>query len=512
MKIRTLIIILLLAASCSKWLDVTPDNAISDKNLFATGQGFRNALNGIYLNMASDELYGKELSWGFMSAVSQQYCQTDEIENPLYQDASKLLYNTVQTEPVVTAFWEKGYKIIANTNKLLEEIEGVPTTDFEYGRDEKELIIAEALAIRALMHFDLLRLFAPSPESDPSGKYLPYKDNYKTLVSERLTVGEFIQKVISDLDKAGTTLLRFDTVTHPSAMYSSGMNSTSSKWSARYRFASTLYVDNMGAFFWYRGLRLNILSVKALQAIVYLYAGRAYYNNAEAIAKELYEIYHKEKNWVGFTEEKDIKGKPDSRYTKLYDDVLFGLYRNRLAKNYYDKVWMSSSNTTRLPLANIESLFASDNTGLFSDYRLTYLIGNTNETDSKYFSLKYVEPNDKDIEETEGSLVPIIRFSEICHILAEISARNGDISKGIEYLDEVRSARGARRNLSLTVKDGQQLMEEIILDIRKEDLGEGRTFFTYKRLNLDRIPNSDGKGDIQARGGYVLPIPISETI
>ena len=65
----------MLAVSCNAWLDVTPDNAIADDDLFSTGFGYRNALNGIYTNLASDELYGKQLSWGFLSAISQQYNQ-----------------------------------------------------------------------------------------------------------------------------------------------------------------------------------------------------------------------------------------------------------------------------------------------------------------------------------------------------------------------------------------------------------------------------------------------------
>ena len=62
----------ILTVSCNAWLDVTPDNAIADDDLFSTGFGYRNALNGIYTNLASDELYGKQLSWGFLSAIQSK--------------------------------------------------------------------------------------------------------------------------------------------------------------------------------------------------------------------------------------------------------------------------------------------------------------------------------------------------------------------------------------------------------------------------------------------------------
>ena len=97
----------MLAVSCNAWLDVTPENAIADDDLFSTGFGYRNALNGIYTNLASDELYGKQLSWGFLSAISQQYNQKAGTISPMYADASELIYNTVDTEPVVDSYLGK---------------------------------------------------------------------------------------------------------------------------------------------------------------------------------------------------------------------------------------------------------------------------------------------------------------------------------------------------------------------------------------------------------------------
>jgi len=107
--------------------------------------------------------------------------------------------------------------------------------------------------------------------------------------------------------------------------------------------------------------------------------------------------------------------------------------------------------------------------------------------------------------------ISVIRFSEICHILAEISSYNGKITEGINYLETVRKARGAERTLSLTVSTREQLDAEILLDIRKEMIGEGGTFYTYKRMNLSTVPDSDEEGEINMTGSYVLPLPTSET-
>ena len=43
------------------------------------------------------------------------------------------------------------------------------------------MIWGEALALRALFHFDIMRLFAPSMETDDGKKYIPYVDSYPVI-------------------------------------------------------------------------------------------------------------------------------------------------------------------------------------------------------------------------------------------------------------------------------------------------------------------------------------------
>ncbi len=500
--------------ACNNWLDVTPENSIADSDLFEEGYGFRNALNGIYINLAEPDLYGCELSWGFLSAVGQQYMQGDDVESPLYRDAALRLYNTDQTESVVKNIWEKGYLVIANVNKLLAELKEADPSIFAYGEEEKDMIYGEALALRAMMHFDLLRLFAPSPASNPTGTYLPYRVEFDANVAPKLTVRAFLEKVYADFEEAGKLLKKVDLEWHPEAMYASGKTEPSAYYAAFFRLAPSA-IDEMGIFFWYRGFRMNYMSVLGLMARAYMYGGETYYLNARSCAKELYDQFYKNRIWIGFTEASNITCGISLRHLKVIDDMLFGLYKQTLTEDYQEKVWRTSlsSNTTRLPLANIETLFAADNVGQYSDYRLDYLIGQTNEANSRYYTLKYNESTDDQMMKMENPTIPVMRFSEVCHILAELCAKEGNISEGIEYLETVRRARGAERSLSLTVQDADDLMEEIIMDARKEFLGEGQTFFLYKRLNMSMIDSgNDGGTQIDMSGSYVLPVPTSESI
>ena len=62
----------LAATSCS-WLDITPADTVVEEELFGEAEGFHNAINGLYNSMSDSELYGRELSYGFVEVLSQNY-------------------------------------------------------------------------------------------------------------------------------------------------------------------------------------------------------------------------------------------------------------------------------------------------------------------------------------------------------------------------------------------------------------------------------------------------------
>ena len=76
MKINKIILAVLLPfmlGSCEQWLDVAPDDQVNEETLFATGDGYRNALNGVYRDMATSQMYGRELTWGFVDVMGWVY-------------------------------------------------------------------------------------------------------------------------------------------------------------------------------------------------------------------------------------------------------------------------------------------------------------------------------------------------------------------------------------------------------------------------------------------------------
>ena len=75
------------------------------------------------------------------------------------------------------------------------------------------MIKGEALAARAWLHFDLLRMFAPAPSSNPSGLYIPYVKEFPYYGGQTpLTVEETMEAIEVDLKAAQEMIMAYDTL------------------------------------------------------------------------------------------------------------------------------------------------------------------------------------------------------------------------------------------------------------------------------------------------------------
>ena len=505
--IYTTLIFATASLSACSWFDVMPENTVASGDMFSEGDGYCNALNGIFVNISASPLYGQEMSWGFMSAISQQYMQENLPDNvsPLYADAAELEYSTTSTLPIVENIWEEAYKAIANVNKLIESCKTASGNIFREGETERDLIHGEALALRAMLHLDLLGLFAPAPSTQPQGTYIPYRDAYGPEPGEKLSVNDFMQKVIRDLKQARDLVYENDMVVRKNCMVLESGSDDRAFANARLRFQNNNIVGDEGLFLRWRGTRMNYFAVTALLVRAYMYAGQ--YDNAYEPAMELYGYYQTE-GWIGFTSESMLKNStyPGEGNFKLFDDILLGLYNETLATDYADEA-------DRLPLANVKELFDPDNFGVYTDWRYSYCISISQDVNPLYYSKKYDKQGESWVSylgNDSSPIIPIVRFSEVVQALAEIQCRKGNVTRAAEILGHLRSGRGALRTIGTVSQE--QMLEEIVTDIRKECIGEGRLFFQYKRLNLSEVDNSNGKGKLSMSGKYVLPVPSSETI
>ena len=187
MKIYLQIILLfslLSLGSCKDWLDLQPEGQATSDELFTTGDGYRSVLAGIYQAMASKNLYGVELQFGIVDCMSRQYTWNwnyNEQGPDMYKIAREFDYYNSSLRPTIDNIWKDGFNVVANANNLIQNLDGASPDLFAGGEPERRMILGEAYACRALMHFDLLRLFAPAPVHDEGEQRVPYVEDYPNM-------------------------------------------------------------------------------------------------------------------------------------------------------------------------------------------------------------------------------------------------------------------------------------------------------------------------------------------
>ena len=258
-------------SSCSDWLDLYPSDEIKEEYLFSSGDGFRTATNVIYRKMATFDLYGSNLTWGILDAWAQSYYmdQAPSIAGgtPMKKIANLAFKNT-ELIPVTDAMWKAAWNVVANCNELAQQATQADPSLF-YGLDsERQMILGEAIGLRAFVQFDLLRIYAPSPSSvgfrEDNRTFIPYVNVYPSYINDHQTVSYCLGQIIADLKEAQRILEEVD---------------KESSMTTNYRFKIAGVSQNQ--FAESRGYRLNYYAVTAELARVYLYAGK----NAEAYAE-----------------------------------------------------------------------------------------------------------------------------------------------------------------------------------------------------------------------------------
>lgn len=240
-----------LFASCDSWLEVKPYDQIAEGELQKSEEGYQKMLNGIYIDLNSDALYGQTLSVEMIEVMGGAYTiGTDNSVWGNYKDLSSYQYNTEYWRNRLDQTWNKAYALILNCNKILETIDGNKNlfTDGSY-----YIIKGEALALRAMLHFDMLRLFGPVYSKDSDKKAIPYYTKQTNSPEPILTAQEVMEKITTDYEDA-LNYLANDPVKTEGTM----MSSTE---------------DGSSNFLRYRALRLNYYAVEALMARAYLYMG-----------------------------------------------------------------------------------------------------------------------------------------------------------------------------------------------------------------------------------------------
>lgn len=470
MKIDKLFIALSLIvglSSCSNWLDLEPKDTTTDTDLFTTGDGYRIALNGIYAQMAEASLYGKELSWGLVDVMAQMYMSHKISGIQGYNHASEYQYEDKDVKPMIEAIWSKAYNSVANCNNIIQRIETESASKFVEGETERMLIEGETLALRAYLHLDMLRLFAPSMMKDDGKPYIPYVTTYPCTFQPYSTNSEVLDKAIQDLKKAKTLL-------EPYEMANIKMMTT------RKRMENAEGPSDL--FFAFRGYRMNYYAICALLARVYNYAGM----HQEAFDEAGMVIEAKSEGYKCFTT--TLSSDVANGNIKLYDDIVFCLADQHLWTNY--EPYHLTETSLVLSAWDILDFFDSE-----SDTRSRLV----QQMNNNVYNIRNVK-NDRKLALFAKDMIPMIRLGEMYYIRAEYYNSKKDIINAKVELEKLRADYNCPPD-----KLGDNIEQEIIDEARREYLGEGQLFYYYKKFTI--YPTSN-KEDAQ----FVLPRPDNENL
>lgn len=458
-KIILLLLIVFSLNSCNKWLDVDLIDRVNEDKLFSKPEGFTEALAGIYSQMSKKELYGSALTMEHMDAYAQYYTSTSHAEHIKYN------YTNATVESFHQGIWTNMYSCISGANNIIRWLDKNGSILTE---SRQKQVRGEAIALRAFLHFDLIRMFCPDVKRNPKDKGIPYNKTFGVSLPAQYNVEECIQLVLNDLNEA-ETLLAGDPI-NDVRPYEMPLKNDADQYVAR----------------------INLYAVKAMKARLYMMRGEN--KNAIKYAKEVIES--KKFQLLDFADVDKDRKDADIIFS---DEHIFSL-RNKEIPEISDGLFKADETNpgatipVKLSFKNTYVLYEANNNDL------RYVKWFQSSVDNKVGFYKY---NNENYSKFPSKIV-IIKLSEMYLICAE-AYFNDNIDTALEYINTLRDHRIRGNN------HWQYLTKEYIFaELLREFSGEGQAFYAYKRLNK-AIPTLSMEGDIQPSNDvFVFPIPKKE--
>lgn len=474
----------LLLTSCNNWLDIDPEDRIMEENLFNSREGFMAALNGIYIEMNSSTLYGGRMTVSLFDVLAQYYTAAMPSEHA-YSNYKNFSYDQASVKSTYSGIWDKYYNLIANCNTIIEHCDKGKDL---LGEEYYNIIKGEALALRALFHFEVLRIWGPIFKENPEMICIPYAETSKVEIRPLLAADAVYGKIKRDLLEAESHLAESDPIITEGPLFSAG-------------------AFGEGNDLRYRTTRLNYYAVQALLARAALYC------EDRAVALEYARKVVTETQREGEEVFPFVTRGYDLEDRIYQSELLFAHYnlkRVSLWDNYFSNN-LSDANVLRVADDLVDAIYEE------TDYRYIHQwkkMRNPSNAEKYYFQ-KYAEVKIlnsdteavKERKDRHRFLVPMLRISEMHYIIAECET---DQALALQALNKVRNARALKE-----ITDYSLLAAELEKEYQREFIGEGQLFFYYKRQAKEKIPYGKGYGGnvntiTMTTEKYVPELPDSE--
>jgi hypothetical protein len=436
---KKILAVLLLAASivsCKKVLNVDPEYSLDGKQLNSV-EDYEFALTGAYTGFRSASYYGA--SDGASNAF---VCLPDMLSDNLNETGESLgnervfsRWSYAEDEGQIENTWIAGYRIITRANIIENKIDEFAAND----QGAVNRIKAQALAIRALAHFDLMRYFVDNYDRNSTNSGIPYMTAFDyEQKPPRGTVKEDYDNIEQDLKTAKTLMSSMD----------HAINSGSSR----------AYIDAN--------------AINAILARMYLYSNQLdsaiKYSGLAIAARPLASRTVFPDIWT------------DASTTEVFWSCVFEAGQGTPGANVY---FPTTNRSQYRPNATLAASYDAGNDIRYSSYFKNINTGNPpNPANSSRLVLSKYLAKAAQLGKPDGVVnFKAFRTGEMYLIRAEANARKG-VANEAAALADLNALRAARISGYVpVVLTGTALTDAIQQERRKELICEGHRFFDLKR-------------------------------
>ncbi|WP_258103007.1 RagB/SusD family nutrient uptake outer membrane protein [Marinoscillum sp. MHG1-6] len=470
-------------SSCEKALDVEADGTISG-DIYADQESIEQALVGAYYSLGGiyDGIDGGELFGGdfmliptLIVAQNASEVSWDGTNAPLYDD---FVDNTIlNTNQRIESNWRRAYEVINIVNNIIKNIDNVTT--------DQDKIHGEALAIRGMLYFELVRFWGKE-----------YEDLTKTetsipLLTEPIVFVEEIKTPTLATVEAVYTRVVSDLTTASTLLQSLGKNDVNVSYYVcqTYLMRASMHMGDYASAKAYADTIINSgtysLSATPTEA----------FNNFSNSSEDIFAIQQTLSNNTG-----DITtGTGPTNYYSSLSGKGIGALRLQTAPFLGPTTLQNRPEFASNDLRGVRDMTTDDTSTPESIVGAFYRHITSTAT---YCSSKFM---------SSDRVIPVIRLAEIylARAEAELMATSSVSTAIVDDLNATRSRAGLDSLSADAFPSTAELLDSIKTEKKREFIYEGLIFHDLKRWN-DEIGNSTpetfGQDD-----KFVFPIPQSET-
>ena len=184
---------LLALSSCSDFLEQNSASELETDNVYNSEYYTSTFINKIYGGLTQDRTYSQDMAFIYNMNSDVELVDGLGANATLISERGFCNYNTTPAYTKLADLWTAMYGVIENCNLAIDGIRNSSIAD----RQSMKFALGEAITLRAMLYFDLVRLFGDIPM-----KMEPTKDDLSNVYLPKVDRDEILDALLADLDEA----------------------------------------------------------------------------------------------------------------------------------------------------------------------------------------------------------------------------------------------------------------------------------------------------------------------